>query len=107
MTQRCGQQVERFDGPLIHAWFKMLEQFLPAAYSVFCTKQRAYWLFHEQKDLTPPTDYKLTTLCEYFDVQLRDHEAHDALNDVRATLGIYRAMIASSAHRNAQSALVA
>ena len=95
IAQLVAHNAERFDGPLIHAWFKMLGKFCPAAYSVFCTKQRAYWLFHEQKALTPPTDYKLTTLCEYFGIQLRDDEAHDALNDVRATVGLYRAFLAN------------
>ena len=27
--------------------------------------------FHEDKSLTPPTDYKLATLCEYFGVRLK------------------------------------
>ena len=51
------------------------------------------WLFHEQKILTPPTDFRLRTLCEYFGVQLRDEDAHNALNDVRATVGLYRAFL--------------
>ena len=93
IAQLVAHNAERFDGPLIHAWFKMLGKFCPAAYSVFCTKQRAYWLFHEQKSLTPPADFKLSTLCEYFGVHLRNEDAHDALNDVRATVGLYRAFL--------------
>ena len=57
-----------------------------------CTKQKALWLFEEDKSLTPPTDFKLGTLCQYFDVQLRKDEAHDALVDVRATVKLYQAM---------------
>lgn len=93
VAQLVAHNAERFDGPLIHAWFKMLDCFCPAAYRVFCTKQRAYWLFHECKHLTPPANFKLTTLCEYFGVPLKDDAAHDALNDVRATLLLYRAIL--------------
>ena len=96
IAQLVAHNAERFDGPLIHAWFKMLNRFCPAAYSVFCTKQRAFWLFHECKSLTPPTNYKLGTLCEYFGVRLKQEEAHDALNDVRATVQLYRAMLEHS-----------
>jgi DNA polymerase III epsilon subunit-like protein len=57
-----------------------------------CTKQKALWLFEEDKTLTPPTDFKLGTLCQYFDVRLRKEDAHDALVDVRATVKLYQAM---------------
>jgi DNA polymerase III epsilon subunit-like protein len=66
--------------------------FCPARYLVLCTKQRAMWLFDEDKSLTPPADFKLGTLCEYFGVKLREEEAHDAFHDVRATVELYRAM---------------
>ena len=96
IAQLVAHNAERFDGPLIHAWFKMLSQFCPAAYSVFCTKQRAFWLFHEHKDLTPPENFKLGTLCQYFGIPLGEEQAHDAMNVVRATVGLYRAMLAHS-----------
>ena len=96
MAQLVAHNAERFDGPLIHAWFKLLGEFCPATYSVFCTKQRAFWLCHEQKHLTPPENYKLITLCRHFDVPLREEDAHDALNDVRATVRLYRAMLTHS-----------
>jgi len=54
--------------------------------------QRAVWLFHEDKSLTPPPDFSLLTLCHYFGVPLRANEAHEALNDVRATVELYRAI---------------
>ena len=54
--------------------------------------QRAFWLFHERQDLTPPCDYKLLTFCESFSVPFRAAEAHDAFADVRATVALYRAM---------------
>ena len=46
----------------------------------------------EDDSLTPPANYQLGTLCEYFGISLPAERAHDALNDVRATLELYRAM---------------
>lgn len=59
---------------------------------MLCTKQRALWLFDEDKSLTPPSDFKLGTLCQYFGVRLKEHEAHEAMADVKAMFGLYRAM---------------
>lgn len=81
-----------FDGEFLKAWFDRMYLFLPASPRVLCTVQRAMWAFHEIKTLTPPTDFKLGTLCDYFGVPLSTEEAHDALNDVRATVELYRAM---------------
>ena len=79
-----------FDGEFLKAWYARMRLFLPASPRVLCTVQRAMWAFHEDKSLTPPTDYKLGTLCRYFGVSLPVAEAHDALNDVRATVALYR-----------------
>jgi DNA polymerase III epsilon subunit-like protein len=81
-----------FDGPFLKAWYERMRLFLPASPRVLCTVQRAMWSFHENKLLTPPTDFKLGTLCEYFGIPLAADDAHDALNDVRATVALYRAM---------------
>ena len=83
----------QFDGPFLKAWFERLDIFLPASYRVFCTLQRAYWFFQENPQLPLPDDYRLGTLCGYFGVPLNPHEAHDALADVRAAVGLYRAML--------------
>ncbi len=83
-----------FDGPMLQAWFKQRGMFLPASRRVFCTMQRALWLFHEHQDMTPPANYKLGTLCEYFSIPLSDDEAHDAIADVRATVELYRMLMA-------------
>ena len=48
---------------------------------VLCTKQRALWLFDEDKSLTPPENFQLRTLCEYFGVPLTRENAHDAFYD--------------------------
>jgi len=81
-----------FDGAFLKAWFERFGRFLPASPRLFCTLQRAVWLFHENKSLTPPPDFKLRTLCHYFEVALRSGDAHEALNDVHATVELYRAM---------------
>lgn len=92
-----------FDGMFLREWFEKLGLFLPASFRVFCTLHRAMWLFHEHPSLTPPADYKLGTLCRYFGVPLRFHEAHDALADVRATVELYRRMSMLDAAMTAQS----
>lgn len=81
-----------FDGPFLMAWFDRIGVFFPASYRVCCTLQRAYWFFRERPHLTPPDDYRLVTLCEYFGVPLNPADAHEALADARAALGVYRAM---------------
>ena len=93
VARLVAHNAERFDGPFLRTWYERLGMYLPAAYSILCTKQRAYWLFHEQKSLTPPDNFQLGTLCQYFDVRLRPDDAHDALNDVRATVALYRRML--------------
>lgn len=85
-----------FDGGFLGAWYDRFGEFLPASPRVFCTLQRAIWLFHEDKSLTPPPDFALQTLCHYFGVSLKASEAHEALNDVCATVDLYRAI---SEHR--------
>ncbi len=92
-----------FDGTFLRQWFERLGLFLPASYRVFCTLHRAMWLFHENRSLTPPSDFKLGTLCRYFGISLLPHEAHEALADVRATVELYRRMTMLGAARIAQS----
>ncbi len=101
VSQLVAHNGERFDGPFIHAFYRKLGLFCPARYMVLCTKQRALWLFDEDKSLTPPADFKLGTLCEYFGIRLRDEDAHDAFNDVRATVELYRAMTSRKVEQQA------
>ena len=86
-----------FDGAMLKAWFRQCEMFFPGHFRMLCTVQRAGWLFRENGRLTPPGDYKLGTLCQYFGVPYRPEEAHDALYDARATVELYRALSAVSA----------
>jgi DNA polymerase III epsilon subunit-like protein len=82
-----------FDGPLLQDWFAGLGTFFPASFRVLCTMQRAIWFFCEYKKLTPPRDFRLDTLCEYFAIPRRSERAHDALADARATVQLYRAIL--------------
>jgi hypothetical protein len=98
-TFRVAQLVSHnshFDGPFLAAWYDRLGIFCPASYRVFCTLQRAYWFFQERPEMTPPDDYRLGTLCEYFGVPLNPADAHEALADSRAALGLYQAIIGGS-----------
>ncbi len=86
-----------FDGPFLQSWYERLNLFCPARGQVFCTLQRCYWYFMENPHLTPPKNFRLGTLCQYFEVPLAAADAHDALGDVRATVALYRALIARQA----------
>ena len=80
-----------FDGPFLQAWYQRLGTYLPAARQVLCTMQRSLWLFaSEDRSLTPPADYKLATLANYYNVSTKP--THQAMNDVRATIEVYRAI---------------
>jgi DNA polymerase III epsilon subunit-like protein len=81
-----------FDGPFLQAWFDRLGIFLPARRQVLCTMQRAIWYFAEHPSVVPPRDFKLATLCQHFGVPFHAASAHEALADVSATVGLYRAM---------------
>lgn len=87
-----------FDAPLLQCWYQDLDLFLPARFDVLCTLQRARWYFAERPYLAPPLNYQLATLCNYFEVPFHAARAHDALGDVTATVGLYRAL---SAHNKA------
>jgi DNA polymerase III epsilon subunit-like protein len=81
-----------FDGPFLESWCRKLGIFLPARRQVLCTLQRAIWYFTENPHELPPKDYKLATLCQHFRVPLHAAAAHEALADVSATVGLYRAL---------------
>lgn len=82
-----------FDGEFLRTWYDRLGVFLPARRSVLCTLQRALWFFSESPSPTPPRDFKLATLCQYFGVSFHAASAHEALADVSATVALYRALI--------------
>lgn len=86
-----------FDGPFLHSWFEGLAIYCPARFQVLCTLERAMWYFVENRHLPSPDNLRLQTLCRYFSVPLHPHETHDALADVRATIGLYRAILQNGA----------
>lgn len=94
VARLAAHNAERFDGPFLQSWYESLGLFLPAAYAVMCTKQRAHWLFQEHPSLPAPRSFQLRTLCQYFGVPLSAESAHDALNDVRALVEVYRRIVA-------------
>lgn len=82
-----------FDSEFLHAWYERLKLFCPARRQAFCTLQRSQWYFFESS-LNRPQSFSLETLCGYFGVPFSAADAHDALGDVRATVGLYRAIVA-------------
>lgn len=84
-----------FDGPFLQTWYEKLGIFLPARYQVLCTLQRARWYFVEHPELVPPRDFRLATLCQYFDVPFHAATAHDALGDTLATVKLYQTLLRS------------
>ena len=81
-----------FDSDILQAWFKQLNVYLPASFQALCTMQRAMWLSQEAGDHFRPSDFRLVSLCEHFGIEHSPKQAHDAFNDVRATLLLYREM---------------
>lgn len=92
-----------FDGPFLRAWYGRLKKFLPARFQVLCTMQRALWYFAERPELTPPSDYKLATLCSHFGIPHHAADAHDALHDATATMLLYRRLAAARSSRGSLS----
>lgn len=86
VARLAGHNAATFDGPRLRRLFR--STFLPAHPIPLCTLQRALWYFHERNE--KPENYKLEALCKYFGIP---HEgAHDALADVRATIGLAHAL---------------
>ena len=86
-----------FDSRFLSNWHATLkdensELFLPADRLVICTMQAALKFFDEHSSLTPPSDYKLGTLCEYFRIPFSTNEAHDGLYDALATAKLDQAI---------------
>jgi DNA polymerase III epsilon subunit-like protein len=95
----------QFDAEFLWAWYEKLYMYLPARYQVFCTLQRAMWYFQEHPQEPAPTDFKLATLCEHFRVPFHAANAHDALGDVTATVGLYQAITKGPAPRQSAALL--
>lgn len=94
VAQLIGHNADSFDGPFLQAWYRRLNQFMPAAFRTLCTYQRALHHFHENPDIGKPESYKLGDLCKWFGLPLEN--AHDAMGDCRATLAVYKAVLRDS-----------
>lgn len=83
-----------FDGPFLRAWGRRMKVEFPAASRVLCTLQRAEWFFVERG--TPrPESLRLLDLCKALGVPFDERSAHEALADVRATVEVYRRLVAA------------
>ena len=89
VAQLAGYNAAAFDAPFLQALYKKSGDFLPASYRVMDVYQRAIWHFHE--DGTTLESLKLGEVAKLFGVPL--DKAHDALEDVRATIGVYRSIV--------------
>ena len=80
------------DGPVLQRWLEWSGEPVPGTDRPLCLTQRACWLFQEQQNLTPPIDFQLGTLCNYFNLPLNDETAFNALARLRTTVELYRRM---------------
>lgn len=88
VARLAGFNSATFDGPRLRDMFK--ETFLPAHPIPLCVLQRALWFFHEKTE--QPENYKLGTLCNYFNIPIPEGEQHDALTDTRLTVKLAKRM---------------
>lgn len=80
IAQLAGYNALTFDEPRLRALFGA--SFCPWSYLVRDVLQRVLFYFDERPNVTKPENFKLATVCEYFDIPIT---AHDALGDARAT----------------------
>ena len=91
---RVGAHNARFDCDFLRALFKRNGAFLPAdVFRPLDTLALAlWWVYLRGPKQAPPKDYKLGTLGEYFGLIEDDGRPHDAMDDVRLTVGLVDAM---------------
>ncbi len=87
VAKLSGYNAVTFDGPRLKAMFA--GAFFPCSYQIRDVLQRALFFFDEN-DFEPPKDFKLSTVCEYFNIPTDG--AHDALTDVRLTIALAKAI---------------
>lgn len=88
VAQLAGYNAATFDGPFIQQFFKVQRAFLPASYQVLDVLQRAKWHFLEMG--VTLESLRLSAVAEHFGIKVE--QAHDALEDVRTTIAVYKAM---------------
>lgn len=100
LAQLIAHHGEQFDGPFLAAWYKRLGIQCPAARMTLCTKQRALFFFRENPSMPSPKNFKLGTLCDYFETEHRP--SHHALDDIKATIELYQALMEHSTGLNVE-----
>jgi len=89
----------RFDGEFLAAWFRRAGVFCPAAcYEALDTLALARWV--SLLSDTKLANHKLGTICAWLGVELA--QAHDAIEDVRATVRCARILLSRLRHTNDQ-----
>ena len=89
VARLAGYNAAAFDAPRLRELFGT--QFLPAEYPVRDVLQRAVFYFDERPERVPPANWKLTTLCAYFDIATDG--AHDALADARMCAALHHRLL--------------
>lgn len=89
VAQLVGHNSASFDVPYLAAWFKHFGKFFPGSYHCIDTITMA--TLYKSIHGAGFQNLKLETLSKWFAIE--DSPTHDALFDVRATIGIYKAMI--------------
>lgn len=86
LARLAGYNALTFDLPRLKALFG--EQFFPCSHLVRDVFQRAVFYFDEHPHETPPENFKLATLGQYFGLSIDG--AHDALFDARLSAAVLR-----------------
>lgn len=86
VARLAGHNAHSFDAPRLQDMFRRHNAFLPAHPIALCTLQRAMWWANENCIFAD--SFRLEACCSLMGIELK--KAHDALNDVRASIAIAR-----------------
>lgn len=87
VAQLVGHNADDFDVKFLRALFA--DDFCPTTMWALDTLQMVRWEFATDPSLGKPENFKLDTLCQHLGIEV-DGQAHDALADVKSTLGLIR-----------------
>ena len=87
VARGAGHNAAAFDMPFLKAWYRRMDKFCPMAFLCRDTLQLALWLA-DFGIIETPENFKVATLAAHFEIE--HDEGHDALVDVRTTVGIAR-----------------
>lgn len=88
VARLAGYNAATFDMPRLRELFS--DAFLPAEYPVRDVLQRVAFYFDEHRETPPPSNMKLSTVCEFFGI--KSDGAHDALADARMCAALHQAL---------------